>query len=254
MRADSAGGLPSAAEATSRLSDFFASPPEVLLGAAVGALAFWVGGSAAGALRRRGWRDGDTRKIFHVIIFTTAGLLRIQADIGVVAAYGAVVFLGVLLAVRRGEGDLVFEALARQSDRPRRGLHVVLPLVATALGGVTAHIVAGPLAAPVLLVGGWGDAVGEPVGIRWGRRRFRVPTLGGVRATRSLEGTAAVGLASCVAAYVGLVGCGYPPPEAFRMALALGGAATVVESVSPHGLDNFTILAVCAGLVRYLAG
>lgn len=240
--------------AASRLAELFAAPHEVFFGAMVGAVAFWGGGALAGQLRHAGWRDGDTRKIFHILIFTTAGLLRLHAGIGEVAAFGSVVFLGVLAAVRRGEGDRLFEALARQGDRPRRGLHVVLPLLATALGGVTAHLVAGPLAGPVLLVGGWGDAVGEPVGIRWGRRRFRVPTIGGVRATRSLEGTAAVCLASCVAGYAGLVGLGYPPSEAFRMALALGGTATVVESVSPHGLDNFTILAVSAFLVRWLAG
>jgi len=38
---------------------------------------------------------------------------------------------------------------------------------------------------------GWGDAVGEPVGTRFGRHPYRVPSLAGVPATRTLEGSLA---------------------------------------------------------------
>lgn len=246
------GDLSTLALFASRFVEFFPSPGGAVVGGLAGILAFMAGGTIAGRLRRRGWRDGDTRKIFHVVIFTTASLLRLFAGIGPVAVFGTIVFCGVLLAVRRGEGDLVFEAMARQSDRPRRGLHVVVPLIATALGGVTAHLVAGPLAAPVILVGGWGDAVGEPVGIRWGRHRFRVPTIAGVTATRSVEGTTAVWLASCLAAFLGLWGLGYAPAEALGAAAIVGTTATAVESISPHGLDNFTILVASAFVIRII--
>jgi phytol kinase len=234
------------------LLDLIPSPGEALRGAAMGAAAFAVAASLAAGLRRRGWRDGDTRKIFHFVIFTTAAAVRVSADIGVVAAYGAVVATAILVCVWRGEGNPLFEALARQSDRPRRALHVVVPLCATAAGGVTAHLLAGALAPVAILVGGWGDAVGEPVGIRWGRHRFQVPTVGGVRATRSVEGTAAVLLASFAAAWAGYTFLGVPHADAAARAAAIALVATAVESGSPHGLDNFTVMAASAAACRWL--
>ncbi len=215
-----------------------------MLGAGTFAVAAWV----AATLRRRGWRDGDTRKIFHFVIFTTAAALRFGAGIGPLVAYGAVVAGCIIVSVWRGDGDPLFEALSRQSDRPRRGLHVVVPLCATAVGGIAAHLLAGPLAPVAILVGGWGDAVGEPVGIRWGRHRFRVATLGGVPATRSVEGTTAVLAASLAAACLGYWLLGFPPAAIPARAAIVAVAATVVESISPHGLDNFTVMAVAAAL------
>ena len=232
------------------LAALFPDPADAIRGGALGLLLFVAAGTGAGKLRRMGWRDGDTRKIFHFAIFTTAALTRALLGIGAVSAYGAVVFLGVIVAVRRGEGDLVFEALARQSDRPARGLHVVLPLIATALGGITTHLVGGPWSAAALLVGGWGDAVGEPIGIRWGRRKYTVPSFGGVRSVRSIEGTTAVFAASWLAAIIGLTLIGVAPLAAIGAGLATALAATAIESYSPHGTDNFTVMAIAALVLR----
>lgn len=211
-----------------------------------------MGGALAAALRARGVRTGDTRKVFHFTIFTSAGLLRLSGPIGGVVAFGCVVAAGVVAAVLRGDGDPLFEALARPTDAPRRRLHVVVPLCATAVGGVCAHWVGGGAAAAAYLVGGWGDAVGEPVGIRWGRRRYRVPSLGGVPAHRSVEGTAAVLLASWAGAWLGLAASGAPAPALAALAVAVVSPA--VETATPHGLDNLTVMLAAAGMAALFLG
>ena len=215
-----------------------------------------LGGAAAvGAswLRARGVRIPYTRKVFHFVIFTGAAVVNARWGLPGTNAYGAVVAAMVLMAVVAGEGNPLYEALARETDRPHRSLFVVVPLVMTAAGGVVSALVAGPYATVGYLVAGWGDAVGEPVGSRWGRHRYRVPSLGGVPAQRSFEGSAAVFLASWLASLVALhalgVGAGLVP-----VALACAAVGALAEAVSNHGLDNLTVQVVAAGVAVLLLG
>jgi phytol kinase len=154
--------------------------------------------------------------------------------------------------VARGEGDRLYEALARPSDAPHRTLFVLVPLATTALGGVAANLLAPGYGYVGYLVAGWGDALGEPVGTRWGRHRYRVPTLAGVPATRSLEGSGAVLAGGFAAALAGLLFAGIEPQSAVRAAALAAVAGAAVEAGSSHGLDNLTVQAAAA-LVAGLA-
>jgi phytol kinase len=102
------------------------------------------------------------------------------------------------------------------------------------------------------LVCGWGDALGEPVGTRWGKHRYRVPSLAGVPATRSLEGSSAVFLAGAMAAFLGLALAGVAPITAALVALAAGLTGAVVEAFSTHGLDNLTVQVAAAAAAFFL--
>jgi phytol kinase len=202
-------------------------------------------GLAAGWLKlHRGFRTGDTRKIFHFVVFTTAALLRLGlGSIEAVNLLGGIVALQVGAALLQGDGGLLYEALARESDSPRRSLHIVLPFLATAAGGIASAALFGPFSAVGFAVAGWGDAVGEPVGSRFGKHRFRVPGIGGVRATRSVEGSLAVLAASWAAAAIALVWLGgsAPRPGVLAAAFGIAAAATIIEALTHHGLDNFTV-------------
>jgi len=95
-------------------------------------------------------------------------------------------------------------------------------------------------------VTGLGDAVGEPVGTRFGKHKYRVPSLTSVEAVRSWEGSAAV-LIMCFAALI--LGIALAPELRFSWAspatvplLAL--ICTSVEAISPHGWDNLTLQVV----------
>jgi len=198
----------------------------------------------AAALWKKGVRTPYTRKVFHFIIFTSATIIHFTAGPQATSVYGAVVFLAVLHAVSRGDGYAFYEALARPTDAPKRSLHVIVPLISTAVGGVAANLIAGPLAPVGYLVGGWGDAVGEPVGTRWGKHRFQVATLGGVKATRSLEGCGAVFVMSFLAAFFAMWMLGQD--GLLLRAFVVATCAVIIESISPHGLDNFTVQAMGA--------
>ena len=193
-----------------------------------------------------------TRKIFHFAIFTMAGVIQLTVGLPGVVIFGCVVSAAVLWAIYRGDSFPLYEALARPSDRPRRTLFIVVPLLTTALGGVLANVLFAHVAFVGYLVCGWGDALGEPIGTRWGKHRYRVPSLAGVPATRSIEGSSAVLLAGAPAAFLGLVVGGVAPVTASLVALAAGLAGAIVEAFSTHGLDNLTVQVAAAAAAFFL--
>jgi phytol kinase len=213
-------------------------------------LLLFTGGAAwvAGWMRTaRGLPVAYSRKGFHFLIFTMAGVLQVMGGLPAVMLFGGLVSLIVLYAVARGEGFPFYEALARPDDAPRRTLFVLVPLITTAVGGLLANLLFGATAIVGYLVGGWGDAVGEPVGRAIGRHRYRVPSFGGVPATRSLEGSAAVLIAGSLAAITGLLLRGVPVAAACGIGAACGLAGALVEAFSTHGMDNLTVQLAAAG-------
>jgi phytol kinase len=211
-----------------------------------------AGAMAAAWLHGTGVRTAYTRKIFHFVIFTAAAGVHLLWALGGVVVFGAVVSLAVLYAVLRGDGHPLYEALARPGDAPRRSLFILVPLVTTAAGGMAANLFFPAAAFIGYLVCGWGDAIAEPVGSRWGAHRYTVPSLAGVPATRSLEGSAAVFLVGSAAALAGLLLAGAAlggNGHLVGLALLTGAVAAGVEAVSHHGLDNFTVQVAAAGVV-----
>ena len=239
------------------LERFWALVPDA--GTAVPALVaglLWGVLSALVAARAHtgGLRTAYTRKIYHFLIFTVAGAIHLWLGPSGVAAYGAGVTIVVLFGVWRGAGHEFYEALARPSDEPRRTFFILVPLATTALGGVLANLLVPAFAHVGYLVCGWGDAVGEPVGARWGRHRYSVPGLAGVPATRSLEGSAAVFAVGALAASVGLLLSDVPLMQALGAAVIIGAAGAAVEAFSNHGLDNLTVQLAAAVTAALLLG
>jgi phytol kinase len=197
-------------------------------------------------------RTAYTRKVFHFSIFTMAGALQFLSGLPAVAIFGSVVTAAVLWAVYRGDGFPLYEALARPSDAPHRTLFILVPLMTTAAGGILGNLMFPAVAYVGYLVCGWGDAVGEPIGARWGAHRYCVPSLAGVPATRSIEGSTAVFIAGSLAAFLGLAAAGLPARSAAQVAIASGLAGTFAEAVSAHGLDNLTVQLAAAGIATLL--
>ena len=232
----------------SALIDRLMPTPSVALGAIFVALGVGLAGATLVAvLRRRGVRVAYTRKIFHIVIFTAAaGVNTLWALPGTIV-FGAVIAGMVLATVAVGDGQPFYEALARESDEPHRTLFIVVPLMTPAVGGLVSALLAGPYAGVGYLAAGWGDAAGEPVGARWGRHEYSVPSIAGVVARRTLEGSAAVFIVASAGSMLalGTLGAG---GAAWWVGIACGCATAAVEAVSPHGLDNFTVQ-VAASLV-----
>ena len=207
----------------------------------------------AGYLKtRKGIRTGYSRKVFHFLIFFSAALTHAVWGSRGVCLFGAMTTCVIFYAVARGRGNILYEAMAREKDEPHRTYYIVLPYFATLVGGLASNILFGPSAVVGYLVAGCGDAVGEPIGTRFGRHTYRVPSLRSVRAVRSYEGSLAVLVVSTAAVAVGVALL--PGLEFTRRALivipAIGLASMLVEAISPHGLDNATMQAVPALLVH----
>jgi len=184
-------------------------------------------------------RTGYTRKLFHVLIFTSAVFVHALGGFWAVCVFGTMVSLVVGYAVVRGRGNRLYEALARKQDGPKRTYYVVVPYFATLIGGMTSNVLFGPLAVMGYLVGGLGDAAGEPAGVRWGRHSYTVTTAG-PKVTKTIEGSLAVLVASAVAL---LIGVAISPQLHFdlRALIVLPVIAiicTLVEAFSPRGWDN----------------
>lgn len=212
---------------------------------------------SAARLKRNGMRTPYTRKVFHFLVFSAAGILQYYYGLGAVSLLGGIVFLIVIAALIAGERWWFYKALARETDAPHQKKFILLPLLATAAGGIASNLLFPHTAYLGYFVGGWGDAVGEPVGTKWGKHRYKVPTLFGVRATRSIEGSAAVMLVSAIIASV----CIYNDPVfnttvavSLLYGLLCGIAAAVIEAVSSHGLDNLTMQLCAAGVAHWLIG
>lgn len=223
------------------------TPVAVVLTLAGAAFAAWL-------RTARGVAAPYTRKTFHFIILSAAMLVQLRWGLQGAIVYGSVVALAVLVAVMRGAGNPFYEALARPSDAPHRTLFILVPLATTALGGLLSNLWFPAWAHVGYMAVAWGDAVGEPVGTRWGRHRYRVPSLAGVPATRSLQGSAAVLVAASAAALIALLAVDMVPAQAVGAAVIIGIVTTIAEAISHHGLDNLVIQIAAAGAAALLFG
>lgn len=200
----------------------------------------WI---AARMKRRWGLATGYTRKVFHVLTFTSAGALHVAGGLGLVCLFGVTTTLVIAYALLRGTGHPFYEALAREADAPNRTHYVVVSYFATLIGGLLSNLVVGSFALCGYLVCGLGDAAGEPIGTRWGRHWYRVPSRPGTIAKRSVEGSLGVFLVSALAllaAIAALMG-GEHVLRTWDSLLVISATCAAVEAFSPHGWDNATL-------------
>jgi phytol kinase len=198
------------------------------------------------------WKVGYTRKLFHFMMFGTAGIFQYRWGIPGVFILGWAI-TGVLTYVLwKSANSAWFHVLARPSDAPYESRYIIYPYLATFAGGVASNLFFIPEAVIAgYLIAGLGDAIGEPVGTRWGRHPYKVPSYGtGKPHYRSLEGSAAVWIA-CLFSYLS-VSMLYNWDIQWIKLLTAASLATLTEAFSPHGWDNFTAQFIGTALAFYL--
>jgi phytol kinase len=205
----------------------------------------------AGLLKTRGQvKTGYTRKVFHFLIFGTVVAIHARWGTSGVCLFGGMASLVIAYAILRGPGHVMYEAMAREKDSPRRTYYIVVPYLATLIGGLLSNILFPSTAVFGYLVTGLGDAIAEPVGTRFGKHEYKVPALRGVKAIRTLEGSCAVFVASLLSLTLSLaLSHQYDLSVAsWLIVLLIALASTLVEAISPHGWDNATMQVVPAML------
>ncbi len=219
----------------------FPSWDSVIIGGPLGVLWSYLCLRFAGYLKQsRCYKTGYTRKVFHFSIFASVVIIQMIWDTPAVCLFGGACTLVIFYALRKGPGNLLYEAIAREKDEPHRTGYIVIPYFATLVGGLAANILFGPIAVVGYLVTGVGDAAGEPFGTRFGRHTYKVPSLSSVKAVRSWEGSMAVFLVSVAAVAISIAilpGLNFTN-KSFVLVPLLGLIAGAVEAISPHGWDN----------------
>jgi phytol kinase len=221
--------------------DNFPSPIAICIGGPLGLFWAYVCLYFSGYLKKtKGLQTGYTRKIFHFMIFMTVALIHIVWGLPIVCLFGGMTSLVLFYAVLRGTDHILYEAMAREEDEPHRTLFIVVPYFATLIGGVTSNLLFEEVAVIGYLVTGFGDAIGELVGTRFGKHRYEIPAVGGVKPTRSYEGSAAVLMSCIVAIFVGILLC--PKlgltPKSLVLVPVFAILCAIVEAISPRGTDN----------------
>jgi len=229
--------------------DNMPSPGAIALGGPLCLIWAFSALSLAGWLKqKKGWKTGYTRKVFHFVTFITIAIIMSVPALGmpIVCLHGGMTSLVILYALVRGNGHPLYEAMAREKDAPHRTAYIVTPYLATLLGGLFGAIYFAPYAIAGFLVTGLGDAVGEPVGTRWGKHRYRVITATSTVSYRSYEGSLAVLLASLLCLVIAVAMSGALPWSLSLLYVLplIALLCALVEAISPHGWDNFTMQVV----------
>lgn len=228
--------------------------PWLALSLASLAYGFLLNRIAALLSRRAPNARGLDRKTFHVGIFTGAAVSQLLMGFWGVVIYGSTIALLVLVAYWRGEKSALFRNLARGEDGGERGFLVILPLSATALGGLLGVLLVGQFSIVGYLVCGWGDAAGEIVGRGWGRRPYEPPFSLGKAATRSVEGSMAVLAMGFLGAWAALGLLGYSTFQSVGVGLACGLLGAGAEAVSGKGTDNLWVQLLPSLIAWWLLG
>lgn len=221
----------------------------------------------AGYLKiERGFPTGYTRKLNHAftLLFGAAWFLPLPLEEArwSFRLAGALLMLLILFVCyfhARGLRRYMFFGYAREKDAPHEAFHVWFSFAVSLAAILVLDFLFGDkliLAMGVLLLG-IGDALGEPIGMRFGKHRYTVSgILSAQTSVRSLEGSGAVVIGSFVTALAVLALFGGMKSPSWMMLSAgtLAFVVTLVEAYTPHGLDNFTIPLAAAICLRMLYG
>jgi phytol kinase len=234
----------------------FSVPSLALIAQLGGPLLFITGMLAFGTgwLKvERHFSTADTRKVFHVAIFTIAAGFQLTLGLPAVILFGVLIVVTVFYAVYRGEGFAFYDALARSRESESRKMLVLIPLISTGLGGVISNSLFFGWAHVGYLACGWGDAAGETIGKRFGRHQYRVRLPFALRADRSIEGSVGVFVVATVSVMAGLMFGGLQFDQVIWVAPLVGVVTAIAEAVSGGATDNFSIQVAATGTAYALA-
>lgn len=206
----------------------------------------------AGCLKKyKKFKTGYTRKIFHILIFINAAAIDLTSDL--VYVFGSMASIVGLYAVFRGKGNILYEALARESDTPNQTYYIVVPFLTTMLGGIISSTMFAKTAFIGYLVLGLGDAMGEIIGTRFGKNKYQISWFGQI-STRSYEGSVAVFATCLFAITIGVVMSPMLILNIYSLLTIplLALVCTLIEAWSPHGWDNIVLQIVPAFLVGFI--
>ena len=188
-----------------------------------------------------------TRKIFHLLIFTAAGLIMLVWGTMHVFIFGFIISCLIIFTIIRGRKSSFFQAIARNSDMTHSSLNIILPFISTAIGGAASVLIFGKFSLVGFLISGWGDGIAEPVGAKCGLHKYKTPPWKKNANYKSLEGSASVFIVGIIAAVIALLLLEIPLKETIIIAVCCSFVSTITEAFSLPGTDNLTVQFAASG-------
>ncbi len=187
------------------------------------------------------WKTGYTRKLFHFFIFISAFFYQKYIGLSGVFVLGWAVTIVLIYACYKGNGNMLYEALAREKDAPHRTKYIVYSYLATFVGGVLSNVLFGKFAVVGYAIAGIADAVAEPIGTRFGKHVYPVFSFDKQKQSfRSWEGSVGVFLASFFVFICTLSGINFCY-NLCLISVVFAVLCAVTEAFSPSGFDNLLL-------------
>lgn len=202
------------------------------------------------------WPTGYSRKAYHLLTFLSVAFIQLKGSFADLCMFGFCTSSMVGYALIRGSGHPWFEVMARPKDAPHQHRYIILPWLATFLGGWLSHLFFAPAAIYGYLVVGLCDAIAEPVGHKWGKHRLPTFELSWLRNShRTWQGSSSIFIMACVIPPLVLAAGPYSTAWNMVLFMNIGVFAlsiTSIEAFSPHGWDNFTLQIMGSAAACYL--
>lgn len=189
------------------------------------------------------YKTNYTRKIIHLSLFIIGWMIGYFLSFAHLVVYGIAIAIVGLIIVILGEKNPFYEAVARIEDAPHRSLFLIFPYITSVLGALTLRIFVYDYYFIGILVAGISDALGEPVGVKFGKHSYRVPSISPKNISyRTIEGSSAVFISAFLITFLFLIFVFQVDiVQSYFVALVSGIITAFIEAVSPHGFDNFTV-------------
>lgn len=197
------------------------------------------------------WKTGYSRKLLHFFIFIAAYFTQLVFGLAGVFILGWSVTAVLIYAVFKGDNNLLYEAIARESDAPHRTRYIVYSYSATFVGGVLSNLFFGYYAIVGYAITGIADALAEPIGVRFGKHKYKVFSLNHQDAFRTFEGSLSVFITTFIICSLLLNDSSIRSLSIVQL-FVVSISCTAVEALSPRGFDNALIQLTVAGLFYWM--
>lgn len=197
------------------------------------------------------WKVNYTRKINHFFVFFSPYLLKqvfpfeetFYSQV-IIAVVGLSTLLIYLKPIRTNVKivSIMFAAFDRPEDRPHTlkwlfTQYLATYIVAIPLWMLFDYIGHNEAIAIIILVNAIGDGLAEPVGITWGKHKYKVKALfTSATYTRSYEGSTCIFIVGVLA--IALYYSSFSSGQFISAIFIVPAVATVAEAKSPHTWDS----------------
>lgn len=198
-----------------------------------------------GYLNDYGWEDAHTRKLLHIIAFIAFTIFLAFAPFSSIIILILSGIISIAIASFGGADFLWFRGVARKADNKEEKIYVILPLLCSGLWLLLA-LFAFPkeIAIIATLCVALGDAIAEPIGLRFGKHKYAARAIKGPSSQKSIEGSLGVFIVCTLILLIFT--------QNIILAILLGFLLAIVEGISPRGTDNITIPVVAAIILSIL--